>query len=331
MSASATSSNPVRLQRLIVVVGIGLMLAKFTAWLITDSNAILTDATESIVNVLAGSFTWYSLYLSARPKDDNHPYGHGKIEFLAAGIEGALLGVAGLLIAGKSTYNLWFPEAVHQLDTGIWITAGAGLVNFALGWVSIRKGQRENSLPAVASGKHLQSDAWSTLGLVIGLLLLQYTGWLWIDSAVAILFGAFLVYTSYTILKPSVAGIMDEADDALLKQLVAVLQQNRLPAWIDIHNVRLIKYGTTLHLDGHLTLPRYYDLDQAHAELDRIDALVQQAFGTRMEFFIHVDPCLPTSCTLCCVQNCPVRASDFKRQLKWDLGLIMQNKKHFLG
>jgi cation diffusion facilitator family transporter len=331
MSASATSSNPVRLQRLIVVVGIGLMLAKFTAWLITDSNAILTDATESIVNVLAGSFTWYSLYLSARPKDDNHPYGHGKIEFLAAGIEGALLGVAGLLIAGKSTYNLWFPEAVHQLDTGIWITAGAGLVNFALGWVSIRKGRRENSLPAVASGKHLQSDAWSTLGLVIGLLLLQYTGWLWIDSAVAILFGAFLVYTSYTILKPSVAGIMDEADDALLKQLVAVLQQNRLPAWIDIHNVRLIKYGTTLHLDGHLTLPRYYDLDQAHAELDRIDALVQQAFGTRMEFFIHVDPCLPTSCTLCCVQNCPVRASDFKRQLKWDLGLIMQNKKHFLG
>jgi len=331
MSASATSTNPVRLQRLIVVVGIGLMLAKFTAWLITDSNAILTDATESIVNVLAGSFTWYSLYLSARPKDDNHPYGHGKIEFLAAGIEGALLGVAGLLIAGKSTYNLWFPEAVHQLDTGIWITAGAGLVNFALGWVSIRKGQRENSLPAVASGKHLQSDAWSTLGLVIGLLLLQYTGWLWIDSAVAILFGAFLVYTSYTILKPSVAGIMDEADDALLKQLVAVLQQNRLPAWIDIHNVRLIKYGTTLHLDGHLTLPRYYDLDQAHAELDRIDALVQQAFGTRMEFFIHVDPCLPTSCTLCCVQNCPVRASDFKRQLKWDLGLIMQNKKHFLG
>lgn len=331
MSVSATERNPVRLQRLIVVVGVVLMLAKFTAWLITDSNAILTDATESIVNVLAGAFTWYSLYLSARPKDANHPYGHGKIEFLAAGIEGALLGVAGLLIAGKSMYNLWFPEVVHALDTGIWITAAAGLVNYTLGWVSIRKGKRENSLPAIASGKHLQSDAWSTVGLVIGLLLLQFTGWLWIDSAVAILFGAFLIYTSYTILKPSVAGIMDEADEQLLLQLVTVLQQNRRPAWVDIHNVRLIKYGTTLHLDGHLTLPRYYDLEQAHSELDRIGALVQNAFGTRMEFFIHVDPCLPTSCSLCAVENCPVRSQAFQKHLDWDLGLLMQNRKHVLG
>ncbi len=328
MSAYATERNPIGLQRLIVWVGVVLMLGKFTAWLITDSNAILTDATESIVNVLAGTFTWYSLYLSARPKDANHPYGHGKIEFLAAGIEGALLGVAGLLIAGKSVWNLWHPEPLHQLDTGIWITAVAGAVNYGLGWMAVRQGKRENSLPSIASGKHLQSDAWSTLGLVLGLLLLRFTGWLWIDSAVAILFGGFLVFTSYTILKPSVAGIMDEADEALLKQLVEVLQTNRLPAWIDIHNVRLIKYGNTLHLDGHLTLPRYYDLEQAHAELDRIDALVQESFGTRMEFFIHVDPCLPTSCELCAVADCPVRANDFQRQLKWDLPLIMTNQKH---
>jgi cation diffusion facilitator family transporter len=323
-------SNEIRFQRSLVLLG-GLLLAlKLLAWRLTGSNAILSDAGESVVNVLAGAFTWYSLVLSRRPRDLNHPYGHGKIEFLAAGVEGALLGLAGLIILGKSLYNLWYPQPLQSLDLGLAITAGAGAVNYVMGSMALRKGRESNSLPLLAGGKHLQTDAWSSLAMVLGLGLVLLTGWLWLDSVVAVGFGVFLVYTSYRILQPSVAGIMDEADEVLIEQFAEVLQAHRRADWVDFHNLRLIKYGRMLHVDGHMTLPRYYDVQQAHDEIERVDALVAAEFGQRVEFFIHVDPCLPSSCSLCAQTDCPVRAQALERQLPWSLALLMENRKHRL-
>jgi len=313
-----------------VVIGSALLLLKLLAWQLTGSNTILSDAGESVVNVLAGAFTWYSLVLSRRPRDLNHPYGHGKIEFLAAGVEGALLGLAGLIIVCKSLYNLWSPQPLQSLDLGLAITAGAGVVNYVMGSAALKKGRQSKSLPLLTGGKHLQTDAWSTLALVVGLGLVLFTGWLWIDSVVAALFGLFLVYTSYRILQPSVAGIMDEADEVLIARFAAVLQAHRRPDWVDFHNLRLIKYGRMLHVDGHMTLPRYYDVQQAHDEIERVDALLAAEFGQRVEFFIHVDPCLPSCCSLCAQVDCPVRAQALERRLPWSLALLMQNKKHVL-
>lgn len=326
----ATHTHEISFQRWLVLIGTLLLAFKLLAWQLTGSNTILSDAGESVVNVLAGAFTWYSLVLSRRPRDLNHPYGHGKIEFLAAGVEGALLGLAGLIIVGKSLYNLWYPQPLQSLDLGLAITAGAGLVNYILGALALKKGKRGNSLPLLAGGKHLQSDAWSTLAMVIGLGLVLLTGWLWLDSVVAVGFGVFLLYTSYRILQPSVAGIMDEADEQLIGRFTQVLQAHRRADWIDFHNLRLIKYGRMLHVDGHMTLPRYYDVQQAHDEMERVDALIAAEFGQRMEFFIHVDPCLPTSCSLCAVADCPVRSQPFQRQLNWTLPLLMENSKHGL-
>ena len=170
--------------------------AKWLAWQLTGSNAILSDAGESVVNVLAGAFTWYSLALSNRPRDLNHPYGHGKVEYLAAGVEGALLGLAGLIIVGKLLYNLWSPQALQSLDLGLAITAAAGVVNYILGALALKKGRQSNSLPLLAGGKHLQTDAWSSLAMVLGLGLVLFTGWLWLDSVVAAGFGLFLMHTS---------------------------------------------------------------------------------------------------------------------------------------
>lgn len=326
----SSPSDEIRFQRWLVMIGGLLLVFKLLAWQLTGSNAILSDAGESVVNVLAGAFSWYSLVLSKRPRDLNHPYGHGKIEFLAAGVEGALLGLAGLIIVGKSVYNLWSPQPLQSLDLGLAITAAAGLVNYILGSMALKKGRKGNSLPLVAGGKHLQTDAWSSLAMVLGLGLVLLTGWLWLDSLVAAGFGVFLLYTSYRILQPSVAGIMDEADEALIARFADVLQAHRRPDWVDFHNLRLIKYGRMLHVDGHMTLPRYYDVQQAHDEIERVDRLVATEFGQRVEFFIHVDPCLPSSCSLCAQPDCPVRAQAFERQLPWSLALLMENRKHGL-
>src|SRR5690606_37037597 len=116
-----------------LVISVLLMGAKFIAYYLTHSNAILTDALESIVNIMASSFAFYSIYLAAMPKDENHPYGHGKVEFFSAFFEGGLIFIAGLLIVGKSIYNLYYPAEIHQILDGMWILAITGVVNFYLG------------------------------------------------------------------------------------------------------------------------------------------------------------------------------------------------------
>lgn len=328
MPASTSIRSEIRLQAWLVVLGVVLMGGKLLAWQLTGSHAILSDAAESLVNVLAGSFTWYSLLLSARPRDANHPYGHGKIEFLAAGIEGALLALAGLLIVANAAVGLFEKHELKSLDWGLAITAAAGAINFGLGSWARKRAAKTHSLPLEAGGKHLQADGYTTVGLLIGLSLVWLTGWYWLDALVALLFGLFLCYTAWGILQPSLAGIMDEADEQMLARIADVLEQNRQADWVDCHNMRMIRYGRMLHVDAHLTLPRYYSVEQAHEAMDRIDKLVTVEFGRTMEFFIHVDPCLPSSCALCKQVDCPVRSAPFHAQVAWLPELLMQNKKH---
>ena len=328
MPATNSLRSEIRLQAWLVGLGVLLMGGKLLAWQLTGSHAILSDAAESLVNVLAGGFTWYSLVLSARPRDLNHPYGHGKIEFLAAGIEGALLALAGLLIVANATVGLFEKHELKALDWGLTITAVAGAINFGLGSWARKRAAKTHSLPLEAGGKHLQADGYTTAGLLMGLGLVWLTGWNWLDALVALLFGLFLCYTAWGILQPSMAGIMDEADEQLLGRVAEVLQQNRQADWVDFHNMRMIRYGRMLHVDAHLTLPRYYSVEQAHEAMDRIDKLVTAEFGRQMEFFIHVDPCLPIGCGICSKTDCPVRSIPFAASLDWELPLLMQNKKH---
>jgi cation diffusion facilitator family transporter len=137
-------------------------------------------------------------------------------------------------------------------------------------------------LALLASGKHLQSDTWSTLGIIAGLVLLHFTGYKWIDSVVAILFGLLIIYTGYKILRRSIAGIMDEADIKLLSHLVILLNHNRSVNWIDLHNLRVIKYGSVLHIDCHLTVPWFLNVNEAHKEVDALSALVRKNMANRL-------------------------------------------------
>jgi cation diffusion facilitator family transporter len=325
------SKKNVRLQIVIVVVGAALLIAKFFAYHLTRSNTVLTDALESIVNVVAGALGLYSLIIAAMPKDENHPYGHGKIEFISAGVEGTLIIIAGVLIVIKSVESLFFPQELQQIDMGIYITAAAGGVNYVLGFWAMQQGKRSNSLALVASGKHLISDTYSTIGLVIGLLLIWATEWLWLDSATAILFGFIIAFTGYHIIKESIAGIMDEVDYRLVQRVIEVLQANRQPNWIDIHNLRIIKYGGALHIDCHLTVPRFFNVVEAHDEVDALELVLEEKIQPEIELFIHIDACVPDSCRLCPYHACPVRSSDFEALEDWTLFNIMQNRKHGLA
>ena len=305
------------------------MLAKFVAYFITNSNAILTDAAESIVNVIASAFAFYSIYLSTLPKDENHPYGHGKVEFFSAFVEGVLIGLAGLIIIFKSSYDLFYPKEIKQLFDGAIIIAATGIINLAIGFYLIKIGKRHKSLTLEADGKHLLTDSISSAGLVIGIIVIYTTQILWLDSAISIALGCYIVFNGYKLTRRSVGGLMDESNIELVKDIVVILQQNRQESWIDIHNLRAQQYGPDLHIDCHITLPYYFDLNTVHQEISNIDQLINVSGTHETELFIHADPCLPACCNYCKMQNCAVRLEEYKGEIKWNMENVTKNQKHF--
>lgn len=324
-----SDNRHIRFQAFALGAGALLMAVKFTAFGITGSNAILSDALESIINVVAGAFALYSLVLAAKPRDHDHPYGHGKVEFLSAGLEGTLIVLAGGAIVYQSMHDLLQPGyVITSLDLGIYLTAGAGAVNYALGWATERYGRTYLSVTMVASGKHLKSDGYTSLGLVMGLLVVWLTGVLWLDALIAIGFGCFITWTGFREIRKSLAGIMDEADFVLIAGIIDELEECRNPNWIDLHNLRVIKFGKLVHVDCHVTMPHYFTVQQAHDEIDLIEKTVSTKHPEGLEMFVHADPCLPTSCRVCTKEECPVRVHPFEERVDWSLYNVTVNRKH---
>ncbi|MEO7291761.1 MAG: cation diffusion facilitator family transporter [Ginsengibacter sp.] len=323
------SQYNLRLQKIITVIAIVLFAVKMIAWYLTNSVAILTDAMESTVNVIAALIGVYSLYISAKPKDEDHPYGHGKVEFLSAAVEGTLIIVAGFVVIYKATVSILIqPHVIQKLDYGIILVAVTALINYVAGTICLNAGRKNHSLALIASGKHLRTDTWSTLGIITGLILLYFTKLLWLDSVVAIIFSLLIIYTGYKIIRTSIAGIMDEADIELLKKLVALLNANRRENWIDLHNLRMIKYGGTLHMDCHLTVPWYLNVREAHEEVEALATLVRKEFGEAVELFVHSDDCREFSCRICYKKDCLVRLHEFENKIEWSIKNIIKDSKH---
>ena len=318
----------VRVQKVIAITSFILFLAKIFAWYLTQSVAILTDALESIVNIIAGLIGWYSLNVSAKPRDFDHPYGHGKIEFVSAAVEGTFIIISGVFLIYTAIQNLVSPLAVSKLDVGILLIGATAIINYGLGFYSVRIGTANHSLALISSGKHLKSDAWSSAGIIGGLLLLIFTGIQWIDAVVAIFFSFFIIYTGFTIIKSSLSGIMDAADDELIVKLVATINSKRRLNWMDLHNLRVIKYGALLHIDCHLTVPWYFNVAEAHKEIDELTALVRQEYGEMVEFFVHSDGCMEFSCAICHKSDCPVRKHAFEKTITWTVHNVRNNAKH---
>ncbi|MDO7873497.1 cation diffusion facilitator family transporter [Hymenobacter sp. ASUV-10] len=319
-----------RLGVLSLVVSAGLVAIKFYAYRLTHSQAVLTDALESIINVFTSGFALYSIYLAGLPKDENHPYGHGKIEYLSIGFEGALIFIAGLFIFYSATVSLIHPHAVSKPDWGVALLSLTAVVNFIVGLVLIRAGKKLNSISLVGDGQHLYIDALSSLASSAALVLVAFTGIVEFDGGAALLLGIFILVNGYRMLRRAVSGLMDETDAATVTEVIAELQAQRRPAWIDVHNLRVQRYGANLHIDCHMQMPYYFTLEQIHTELHDIEELIRARFAVEVEMFVHADPCTFAACSLCLMPNCPVRQHPFQHEVEWDLHNAVRNQRHHL-
>jgi cation diffusion facilitator family transporter len=324
------NKETIRIQFWILIVAVVLFSLKIIAWWLTKSVAILTDALESIVNVIAGLVGLYSLSIAYKPRDVNHPYGHGKAEFLSAAIEGTLIMLAGVFIIYEAVLQLVHPKELQQLSYGIVLVGISALINFVVGVIAVKKGKENNSEALQASGHHLKSDTYSTLAIIIGLVLIYFTHIHQLDSIVAIIMSIVIMIIGYRIARKSVAGIMDEADEKILGKVIELLNNSRLPNWVDIHNLRVIKFGNVLHVDCHMTVPWYLNVRQAHKEVESLRILIEKEFGSAMEFFVHADDCVGSCCPICIKTDCSVREHAFVRRIEWKLENALPDHKHEL-
>jgi cation diffusion facilitator family transporter len=308
-SAPSADNGPLQFRAALVslVVGTALLGAKYLGYLYTGSAAVLSDALESIINVVAATFMLGSVMFAGKPADRDHPYGHGKIEYFSAVFEGGLITFAAILIAWYAVTDLLRGPAVKQVELGMLITLACGLGNAALGWYLIATGRREQSLSLVADGHHVLSDFWTSAGVVVGLLLVRVTGLTWLDPVTAIVVAANLAVTGGRLVRSAAGGLLDEEDTKLLAELVSAFERRRDPGLIRIHSLRAIRAGRFTHVDAHLIVPEYWTVEQAHRVVDAFEQRVLDSCSVEGEIAFHTDPCGRVLCRLCEMPDCPVR------------------------
>jgi cation diffusion facilitator family transporter len=294
-----------------LAVSVVLLAAKYQAYRLTGSTAILSDALESIVNVVAAVFAIGALIFAGRPADRNHPYGHGKMEFMSAAFEGGLIAFAALVIVYEVVVSLTHGVELRALDVGLAIVLGAGLVNLALGYYLVRAGRRYDSLTLLADGRHVLADFYTSAGVVVGLLLVRITGLAWLDPLVAAVVALNLMWTGVRLIRQASAGLLDEEDPALLDRLLQVLQPHLGQGVIRIHHLRAIRAGRFHHVDAHLVVPEFWSVERSHELAEDLGERVMKELGVEGEMTLHTDPCHHIYCRMCDLDDCPVRREPF--------------------
>ncbi len=297
------------------MVGILLFAGKFSAYALTGSTALFADAMESTVNVVAAGLMVVSLMLSARPPDEDHPYGHGKVEFLSAGIEGAAIAVAALLILVESIQELIAGPELQRLGVGMGIITVCTAINGALGLHLVRVGRRTTSMALEADGRHVLTDVWTSVGVIGGLGVVQLTGWVWADPVLAIVVALNVVREGVRLLQNAFAGLMDHADPETLDAAVEAIAATRGESWIDVHGLRSWRSGARRHFDLHMTVPRYFDVERLHRIHDRVEEALLGGDIHGGDVVVHFDPCKASLCPRCPIPDCPIRAAPYREAL----------------
>jgi len=331
-TTSAAARDSYGFQKYIVALSGMVLLVKFFAWSLTGSVAIFTDALESIVNVAAGIIGLYALYLSTRPRDFDHPYGHGRAEYISATVEGAMITIAGVLILMEAVRSILDPREIPHLEIGMMLIMVTVVANLVFGTMAVRRGSANRSQALAASGKHLQSDAYSSIGIISGLVILYILtsmGYdvLWIDGAIALIFGTIILLTGVSVVKGSLDGIMDKVDIQLLEQIATTLNDNRRDEWIDIHNLKIVKYGPAIHIDMHVTMPWYINVKEQREEVRRLISLIREEHDESAELSVSCDPCREFSCPYC-IKSCEHRKAEFVELIKWDAVNLSRDEQH---
>lgn len=333
---SQTADENYEFQKIVVVLGFTLLIVKYVAYWLTGSVAIFTDATESIVNVVAACVGIYALYLSAKPADKDHPFGHGKIEIVSSAIEGSMIMVAGALILYETIQSFINPgELTDSLDVGLILVALAAVANYVVGRAAIRKGKKNRSPALEASGRHLCSDTYSSVGILLGLFVVYIAEGLgydarWLDSSIAAVFGVIIICTGIRVLKKAVDDVMDKSDEPLIEDITETINEYRHDDWIDIYNVRVIKYGSRLYVNLKVVLPRKLTVEQQALENEEIDEAIRSRYGDSAETSINPVPCQPFHCRYC-DRNCLYRSCAFEGYLGWNPDVLSTSETHAPG
>lgn len=288
-----------------LVVGITLLIIKFSAYFITESTAIFSDAVESIANVLGSTVAFYSLVVAHRPADKEHPWGHGKIEFLSAWFEGGLILMAAVFILIRTLDALWTGELLREqsLDTGLILVVLAMLVNAGVGLLLMRVGKRRNSMTLEADGKHLISDAVTSVGVLLALVIVRITGWKYLDPIAAILMAGYIAWLGSSLVRKASAGLMDKQDAPTQRRLEELLQSHVGPTTHEpqicaFHKLRHRRNGRFLWVDFHISLPPDTPLRQAHATAGTIEHEVEKQFD-ECDATAHIEDCRLPECPVC--------------------------------
>jgi cation diffusion facilitator family transporter len=305
--------------RLAFITSLTLLLAKFGAYYLTDSKAVLSDAIESIINVVTAAFLMLSISVSSKPVDENHPYGHGKIESFSAGLEGGLIIIAAIVILIEAVPVFFAPQAPKNLGFGLYILGGAGAINLVVGSYLMHAGKKYKSDALSADGRHLLTDFYTSAGVIIGLLLYRITGFLWLDPLVACLVALNIIIPGIKLFANSFKNLMDEADPELLERIVLALNTIKKPGWLYPHKLRALRSGRYHHVDLHISLPHYWTLNQVHEAEEEITQALLEALGEEGDIMIHVDPCEPPYCPICEVDDCSKRNTEFISAPNWSV------------
>ena len=305
--------------RLAFITSLILLVAKFGAYFLTDSKAVLSDAIESTINVVTAGFLMLSIAVSSKPVDENHPYGHGKIESFSAGLEGGLIILAAIIILVEAIPAFFVSQPPKNLGPGIYILGGAGVINLIVGSHLLRAGKKYKSDALSADGRHLLTDFYTSAGVIIGLLLYRLTDQAWLDPFVACLVALNILLPGLKLLSKSFKNLMDEADPELLERIVQGLNTIKKPGWLYPHKLRALRSGRYHHVDLHISLPHYWTLTQVHEAEQEITEALLKAIGEEGDIMIHVDPCEPPYCPVCEVGDCTERTSGFDSAPHWSV------------
>ncbi len=285
-----------RQQRLAMVasvsVAVVMLVGKLVAYRLTGSTAILSDALESVVHLAATAMAGFSLWYAAQPPDPSHPYGHGKIAYFSSGIEGALILLAAVGIVVTAGFDLVSGPEVQQIGLGLVITAALGLVNLVLGLTLVRVGKRTNALVLVANGHHVLTDMWTSLGVLVGIGLVWWTGQVWLDPVVAILVGLNILWTSGSLMRSAYGGLMETADPDATQRVLAVLDAAVVEGVIEgHHHVRHRRVNDQVWIEQHLLLPDGMRLDDAHDRATVVETRQRAIFPeSRVQVTSHLEP-----------------------------------------